>query len=468
MATRLSRRQLMGAAVASSALTLIGCARPLPEALLGRTRLRIRMVGFPPELSGVLSALMEACRIAYERARRGAPELTVSTSLVPDSAWYRCSHCQSDDLPASPAPPITNGIQLDEPQIAQIGRDGIGTLEVRGRTRLDIKFGNGNIVQLPETINAIDMPDSIVAYDLWQYWLTPLAADISETWKTVADDRVGVQAFERYARFFSASRGTFAAAFPIVRNPMVIVNSGAASPWQWSTIAQDLQRRTADTSLFRQSLLYPEATELAASLVVAFGGTVGRADPAVCQKAFSLPQASRGVTFDVGLLRAPPRPGSLPPQLPGFDSVFPAYMWNPLGGVRADFGLPSSHFWPLPSGPVRDAAPCTYLCATVVGTGKNVPKALDFASFLMNPSSQTVLGAWDGGLPLRQTQALSIIRNRFPWLTMSLAARLASASADLTAEDVFGGDETVANAASYDAVADAFASAVAQAQAARG
>jgi hypothetical protein len=85
----------------------------------------------------------------------------------------------------------------------------------------------------------------------------------------------------------------------------------------------------------------------------------------------------------------------------------------------------------------------------------------------MNPSSQAALGAWDGGLPLREDQALPSVRTRFAWLTTPFAERLASASDDLTASDIFAGDETVANAPSYDAVADAFASAVAQAQTAR-
>ena len=305
------------------------------------------------------------------------------------------------------------------------------------------------------------------SYDLWQYWLTPLAEDISETWKTAIDDRVGVNEFERFSRFFAAPRGTFAAAFPILRNPMVIVNSGTVSPWEWGTVAQALAHSTLDSSLFMESPLYPEATELAASLVFAFGGTVGRADSAVCQKAFTSPQGSQGVTLVAGLVRAPQPAGPLPPQPEGPDSVFPAYMWNPLGGVRADFGLPFSNFWPLPSGPVRSAAPRMYLCATVVRTGRNVPLALDCASFLMNPSSQAALGAWDGGLPLREDQALPSVRTRFAWLTTPFAERLASASDDLTASDIFAGDETVANAPSYDAVADAFASAVAQAQTAR-
>lgn len=112
LAPKVPRRQILGAALAASAMTLIGCGQPLPETLLGRTQLHIHMVGFPPDLSSVLSALMEACRIAYERARRGAPVLSVSTSLAPSSSWYRCSPCQPDDLPASTAPPITNAMQF--------------------------------------------------------------------------------------------------------------------------------------------------------------------------------------------------------------------------------------------------------------------------------------------------------------------------------------------------------------------
>ncbi len=107
----------------------------------------------------------------------------------------------------------------------------------------------------------------------------------------------------------------------------------------------------------------------------------------------------------------------------------------------------------MPSGPVRTAVPCIYVCATVFSTSQNAAAAQDFSNFLLSRPAQAQLAQWAGGIPLRPGDAVPILQR---WPQVQQAEDIASGASDLTAADIYGGEETTANQRAYDAVADAF------------
>ncbi len=470
---RLSRRSVLAAAGATAA-ALAGCARP--NAVLRGfgigIPLHVHVIGLPgPQADGFITALTR-CASAYARADRGLVDLTCTTSPIPDLSWYDCPSpgCPPWALPASTAakPSAFDLVEGGGATEGQIG-NGLAQFLVRGRTRLRVRFGGGQLFQprlAPETTGR---PDLIIAYDLWQYWLAPLAVDVSEQWKTATDDSAGLpSAFQRQARHFVEGRGTFVAAFPLLRSPMVLVSPPAATPWDWPHLVSAVTHYRGPFALqttdFVQSPLYPEATELACALVTAYGGTVGTTTTDGTAPAFSSAQAAAALSDLAAIAGAGPAGTTN-----GIHPLYLTYLWSPLAGVRHLFQYPFGPrgfaFQPLPPGPARAAVPCTYLAATVVATGRYVPQAQDFAGFLMNPRSQAELTAPTVGLALRTTDALAQTAALFPLLTRSAAEALASSDNDLVAAEVYGGDETDANASGYDGIADRFAVAFSEAEA---
>jgi hypothetical protein len=471
---KVSRRALVASAAA--AVAMAGCARPdRVLATFGMTTpLKIQIVGLPASQVRDLVAALMACQSAYEKASRGSVALRVTTALVPDDTWYGCSPpprtnggCPTGAYPASPAQVnVSAMLILGSNTAGQIGSSGVPLWLVRGRTRLDVQFGGGTLLAPVVSSMVQDWPDIVIGYDLWQYWFAPLAADLTEPWKTLPEDRQGLPAnFQRYARFFSPQRGTFVAAFPLLRNPMMLANFDPLTPWTWPQVVSTFRTSPPghvgfvwDTTGFGQSALYPEPTEWAAAMVVASGGTLATTTAGTSTPAFASLAAETGLRSVVDVITAGPPP---PPSDFNTIPVQPTYMYNPLGGVRRPFGIEGRPLMPWPAGPVRTAVPCTYLCATVVAMGAQVRQAQDFASFLMHPSSQQQLVRWQGGLALRADQAHAQAALLFPGLPTDLAESLLSSANDLTSSDVFGGEKTLENAAAYDDVADGFASALA-------
>lgn len=467
-----SRRALLAGAAAAVAFS--ACARP--ERLLATfgvpTPLHVHIVGLPAEDVSDLGAALAACHTAYEKAGRGLVSVRITTGRIPDLDWYLCT---PPPMPPAGCPPgaspassvqvsaetlILGGATGASPPRAQIATQGTRQLLVRGRTRLHVEFGDGAL--LPPVINPTlgDWPDIIVAYDLWQYWLVPLAVDLAEQWKTTSDDRQGLPGnFERYARFFASGRGTFVSAFPLLRNPMMLFNfDPGVTPWTWLRLIAALKtsksRTPWVTTLFSPSRLFPEATETGAATVVAFGGRLGTTTPERSEPDWTSSEADAGVKMVSDIVSAGLAPDD--PTDTRYFPVIPQYMWNAFGGASQPFSL----LQPLPAGPARTAVPCTYLCATVVSRSQRVQQAQDFASFLMHSASQTELARWMGGLPLRVAHALPEVRARFPKLSADLAEQVASGANDLAAPDLSGGEKTVANAATYNGVADGFVTAL--------
>ncbi len=467
----MSRRALLASAAAGVALG--GCVRP--SRLLATfgvpTTLKLLVVGVPAAQAADLVAALGACQDAYATAERGLVHLRVTTSLVPNPAWYACSpppirppQTCADRSPVSTVNLPDNALGLlGAAATGQIGSGGMPELLARGRTRYEVKFGDRRLLTPVVQAAWPEWPDIVVGFDLWQCWLAPLAADLAQQWKTTTEDRQGLPGdFERHARFFADRVGTFVAAFPLLRNPMVLENLDPVTPWTWDQVIATLRKPpsgragfTWDTTPFRQSLLYPQTTEWAAAMVAGSGGKLATIGAGVPMANFLSPAAEAGLNSVAGVIAAGPPPADPSSSYP----VAPKYMFTVMGGVRwwryATGGLP----WP--AGPVRTAVPCTYLCATVVSLGKQVQQARDFASFLMHPTAQAELARWQGGLPLRLDQARVQAGQRFPHMPADLVEQLASGANDLTASDLYGGDKTVANAEAYDAVADRFAAAFA-------
>lgn len=226
------------------------------------------------------------------------------TALVPDDTWYRCvpptpTACPPGWYPASPAKRSLPAL-LAPSRAGQLGVGGVPTLLLRGRTALDVKFGDGALHEPAISSTYQGWPDVLLAFDMWQYWLAPLAVDLAEQWKTVTEDRGGLSPHvERFARYYAAKRGTFLAAFPILRNPMTIYNFDPVEPWDWAHVISAITRPSGpafNTQAFVPSDLYPQATELAASVVLAFGGSIGRASPERTAPAFDTAAASQALT----------------------------------------------------------------------------------------------------------------------------------------------------------------------------
>lgn len=471
---KVPRRALLASAAAAVALG--GCARPdrLLETVGVPTPLHVHVIGLPADQAADLVAGVRACQAAYANAHRGRVTLEVTTSLVPDSARYRVycpipgnptQRCRAAAYPATPAQAdplaVSGGAAL-----GQIGLDGIPLWLARGRTGLDILFGDTGL--LPPVLTDLETPwpDIIIGYDIWQYWLAPLAADLEAQWKVTTDARDGLPPnFDRHGRFFAPGHGTFVAAYPLLRNPMMIENVDPVTPWTWAQVISALDAPPAsepgarwDTSRFRRSLLYPDATEWAAAMVAGSGGqlaTMTGGFPPVA--AFASPAAELGVRWAAEVIAAGP-PLADPSAGALIYPVGVKHMFTVFGGTSQGYSMGGL---PWPAGPVRTAVPCTYLCATVVALGKRVQAAQDFASLLMHPAAQTELARWKGGLALRPEQALPRVPGVFPNMAADLAEVLVSGANDLTSSDLYGGEKTVANATVYDSAADWFAAALA-------
>ena len=304
----LSRRALLLAACSSSALA--GCGQGAAQLLGGLappTALQVEIVGMPPAISASLAAALDRCASAYQSANRGRVALRVSHSLTPNPAWYAaCSvppqppPCPGFAQPAA-APSVLQIAGLEE--LGQLGSSGIASLLISGRTRLNVQFGTAELrlpVPNPNPVSGT-LPDIVIAYDLWQYWIAPLAVDLSGSWPLYPDDRAGLpDSIQRFGRFFTPQDGMRFAAYPLLRNPMLLLGtmpSLGQEPWDWSRLIRATVAYSAGiwTGGFLQDPLYPEATELAAAMVVAFGGQLASGGAQTVSAVFSQSAAVRAL-----------------------------------------------------------------------------------------------------------------------------------------------------------------------------
>ena len=400
--SRLSRRGLLFGACSAAAVVAAGCGRPtaLLQAFGVQTHLRLELLGLPSAAVRQVTPLLQVCAAAYRAKGRGLIALDISDSPIPDTNWYQpCSPGQCPPPPAE-AVQVASALQLFNPAaVGQLGMGGVPKFLVRGRTRLGVRFGTGGLVPPEPAGAAATGPDIVVAYDLWQYWLAPLATDIAATWKLDSGDRVGLSStFDRYGKFFTAARGTFLATFPVLRNPMVlwgVSTLGAVDPWDWNHVVGGIAHwgPRIDTASFVQDDLYPQATEAACALVAAYGGTVGQAGPSATAARFTQPAGVRALTALASIIAAGSRQ---PVSAAGLPLLVPDYLQPALWGMRGGYAPNRWAIQPLPAGPARSATPCTYLCATVFATGAHAAIAEDFCSSLQSQPAQTILAGWRG------------------------------------------------------------------------
>lgn len=462
---RTGRRQLLGAAgaiVAASGLgvlsgSLSGCA---PVGLAGLpgllAALRVRIIGLPPDVGQALGEALQGCAQSYSSSG-GFVRLDISVTPIPDLSWYGQDTCGGPNVGCfAEAVEILSAAQMSRlSSQGQLWANGAPLFLVRGRTRYRVKFGDGTLARVQPALERGAGPDIVLSYDLWQYWLVPFAEDMAPAWRLYGDYRDGLLSnVDRFGQFYSAANGTFLAAAPVLRNPMVLLGAGSladVTPWDWGQVVQSIVGgvHPVPTSGFDQDPLYPESTEAAAAAVVAYGGTLAHATSSSVVETLSTTPTLAALAGLGALMKRDQSTGSGVAV-----GLRPSYLWDPLWGDRRNcwscFGGPVR---PLPAGPARRAVPCVYLCASVFSTSRHIAAAQEFCNFLLSKPAQAQLAHWAGGLPMRPGDAVPILKG---YSQVQAAEEIASGADDLTASDLYGGEETGANEVAYDDAADAF------------
>lgn len=475
---RCSRRSLLAAAgLALAGPVLGGCAglTPALTALGVHRPLRVTVIGLTPRAGAAMVRALTAAGRAWTRSSGRPDVVQAAATPVPEALWYACS----PGAACGPAVPLAPSLSLFtfSPSAAVALRTSTGFVGVRGRSSLNFAFGAPVPPVLPAP-SPTGMPDLVVAYDLWQYWLAPLAIDLRALWRAHPEDRAGLPSgLAAHGRFYAGpARGTILTGLPLLRNPMLLgtlryarapgtprptapdLFAAAAGPtWTWGSVAQAV--RAAGTAFstagFAGGVGPLVRTAAAAALVAAYGGRLADSGGLRVRPAFDSPAASAALALRAGLLAAgrsvPLSPGAVTGQV----ALQPQWLVGPFGEPGAAAQGPCAV---LPRGPVRAASPCLYCCAWVLAGGRQPPRAADFAAFLLSPGGQGALAGSALGLPLRPQAALDAARRAFPNLRQPQTA--VSPAADLTAALLYGGTEDAADRGSWARIADAFAAAV--------
>jgi hypothetical protein len=501
---RLRRRGLLAAAAttACAAAGLAGCARlsALVRAAGMRPRLQVLAVGFAQQGGLAIRRALEGAAQAWVGSGRGFATVQVEVTAAPPLSWYRCATGGSC-LPATALGARTSFFSgFSGGTGATVLTDRGDILAVRGRTALGLPFGDppGSVEPAPVLAPA---PDLVVASDVWQYWLAPLARDVEELWRSHPEDRGGIpDAVAGHGRFYAGPDvGTIFAGLPLLRSPLVLVQwtsfgagpssagrqgpdalagaSGPAAGWTWQAFAETVS--SLRDGLSTEGFLLDSAASgdvaasaLAAAIVAAHGGQIARVPPAGAPVlSFAQGPAAAALELRATIYEGP----RAAPAGPGDSAVAPQWLVDPLVAFFRQTALPTigrpiagSHLRvaPLPGGPVRRAVPATYLCAWLPQAARQQALAEDFASYLLTPKAQTILAQSGAGLALRPADAAQQL-SQPPWslgVEWRQPAALGDPVPDLLARDLYGGEETDANAGGYQRAADAFVDALRQLQ----
>lgn len=480
---RLPRRHLLRAgllagAAASGGALLAACAGlPSLAGAGGATVLRVTAIGFPGARGQTLAAALRRAAQAYVQAGRGQLALEVATSAVPPASWFLCGGSSAAASGCSPAAPeqaftVVAGASLPPNVLVATG----GTpVAVQGRTALNFVFGHPDRATSPIPAPGARLPDLILAYDIWAYWLAPLASDLGSFWKVHVQDHAGVpDAVAAHGQVYAPHAGTFFGAVPLLRSPLslfgtgpaataALAEAGRAAAWTWDDLVAALPPGPVPyTGQF--SVVSPvgaavgtptwlAAQDASAALVCAYGGAVGAATAAGAAAAYGRNGARQGLERLLDLFA-----GGRLPENPAFvpflqSSLSPGYVWDPLGGpVARDWTV-----YPLPAGAVRRAVPAAYFGA-YVPEGGHVSPATDFAAFLLTSAGQGLLAAAQVGSALRSAAAESQLPGAA--LRVEGLAEWLDPTPDLTLADVMGTWMTDANRTAMDAVSDGFSAAL--------
>ena len=325
-------------------------------------------------------------------------------------------------------------------------------IEVAGRTALGVEFGSAVLPVPRPSLNAAILPDLILAYDVWCYWLGVLGAPVSAAWRLHAADEEGLPPGRGPRPVPVPGVGLTARAIRLLRNP-VVVGAFPAAPWReavsgdwtWRDVAELVARVNGPvgTQGFAANAYFPGSTESALTMAVEAGavpgGPPGTGAPGAESAALATLRA---------IVRAGAGSGISAPV------VAPNYLWAPLSIAPA--WSPPSVVWPFPAGAGSRMVPCTYLCATVNAAGRHAAVAEDFAFFLLSAQGQAVLASAQVGLPLRAHQAVAQMARYLPYVADG--PTVANAADDLAAERVAGARMAgAASVAAFYAAVDAFA-----------
>lgn len=428
---------------------LSGCGMAGQLRAIVPARLRVLVLGLSGRTGRGLVAALARAADAYLASGRGYVRAEVQTAALPLVDWYTC------EPPGSPCGPGA-ALNLAYPRGPAVEAATGVEVAVRGRTALDFLSGDSPPVWSPSA-ELVDPPDVVVAFDVWQYWLAPLALDLQPFWRGGENDRGGLPTgIQRYGRGYARGTGTLLAAAPLLRIPVVLSGAlpgagvpappDAKQPWTWSQWASAVGGSSASMAAFAQTPASTVGADVAAAMVAAFGGVLGRATDRDAVPAYGTRAAVAALSLLMGLLqdgRATRAPSGRPES-------GPTYWTDPFLGTS----LPSQVAYPLPAGPSGRAVPCAYLCAWVFAPGHQHEAGADFGSYLQSPAGQGLLSPAGIGLPLRAADALQALAHGK--VGVLRPAEVVDLTADLTVADLYGGEKTMANARGFDAVADGF------------
>ena len=453
-----SRRHMLARGVAGAvgvaSTVLTGCGGRLRRlsSLVRAPRMHVAVIGVPGSVASSLSKSLGVAAQGYVAAGRGELDVTVTTGAAPPNTWFYCGPlrpaCGPTSLPES-------GLELENGS-TQITTPAGLPLAVAGRTALGVRFGSAALpIPQPGSTNT-RLPDLVIAYDMWAYWLGVLAADPSAAWKLNDGDVQGLptQVSERLAAPVPG-QGLRPCVVPLLRNPMLIgvepsaLWHGANEEWTWSLVEQLMRESGSPVTVgFAPSKYYPDTTECALAMLVENGGIL---------QASNSPLNSALVEAVVAWFRQTLALGASPAtQAQG--AVWPSYLWSPFWSEGYGWNSQSG-VHEFPRGSDLQRTPCTYLCAFAAQSSPLLEQVMDFALYLVSPGGQEALMDGGAGLVLRPEQATVQIQRYYPFI--SSAKVVGDPATDLAPSAIYQG--TIGGAGGLDAMyaaVDKFASAL--------
>lgn len=263
----------------------------------------------------------------------------------------------------------------------------------------------------------------------------------------------------RQGRAYASGRGTFQAALPLLRNPLVcLVPQGTAAvqnghPWTVEEFAASLDDLTIGLAPPGTVLPFvPYGSGVAEMAAVGSGGILAVTTPSACAPAFDRGATAAAISQTVEWVRYASATWLTTRCVSGYQyrmllltasAVLSGPPQIPQGGARP------SDAWsiaPPPAFSARPAIPLNNVDVLVWRDSLVVDQALEFASHLLSTDGQAALAPFGLGLALRPEQAVRDIPRGAQG-----AGLITVPEHDITAEDAYG-TETDANHAGMDAV----------------
>lgn len=300
---------------------------------------------------------------------------------------------------------------------------------------------------------SIPMPDLVVCrHKLMPSRLAVRALDLAP-YLTIDQKNVSglSSAILRQGMAFSPDRGTIQAAVPLLRIPALSVVGDGVAPmhgseaWSAADFGEVLRAWSARLSPPSAPMAYLPVSTLFGAAVVGSGGAVARTTATDCIAVFGQQPAVSALGSLIEWTRY------------CFNSSGPDLKWAvwlgsgehvlkyggaPIGGMAGNwFGWRVA---PIPVFPMRPAVPTDNIDVMVFRHTRHRREASAMAIRLLATRSQEKLRSYHGGLLLRAAPATDQLRGV---LSRFLGASiLADPTWDITAEDVYGGEETLQNA----------------------